>query len=743
MAWSAQAQPITAPRSGGDDSKAGSVSYPGGNDATNPLQPTIIDAPPSLAPTPDGFTTIPPVPLKHQFPQRGTAQPLLRAQGTPAMRPAPVPRRRAPVASFDTINFDENGTANGSFSIPPDPSGTVGNTHVLAVGNTSIEAFTKTGGAVAGFGTSSLKTFFTSITNTFDPKAIYDHFTNRFLVVTLEFEGRGDADATNDAAKIYVAASPVNAVTPTANWNAVTIDAKLTLTGDNSWCDYPGFGVDEEAIYITCNYFTFSNSTFKETRLVIIDKSTLYGGGAVTSSIVDPIPGGFFDGTHQVSKLYADPNPGGTFGTWLISAGGLNNGAAALAQVIKVTDPLGTPTFSGEFINLGAICTGVTCSSPPDAPQSGSGTLVLTNDARALDAVWRDNSLWMVNTINPTGAESGQATARWTRFGATAAGATTLTASGTFGGEGIGAGTYTFFPSIAVNATCAMVGFAASSGAIFPGFYYGKVDVATNTTGIATLAKAGAASYVRTFGGSNRWGDYSSTALDPSDDSFWMFHQYAMSQGTAFGGENGRWAQFAANETCANTTLPVELTDFTGVRDGQDVVLNWTTASELNNSGFQIEQANATGTFEAITFVEGAGTTVIPQQYSHRLLDLPSGTYRFRLKQIDYDGTSEYSPEIELLVTLPGQSYTLSAAYPNPFVSTTQVDLRVESTQAIRAQLFSILGQAVRDVYTGVIEANEPHTLTVDATGLPSGIYFLHIEGEAFTAKSSALTFIR
>jgi len=659
------------------------------------------------------------------------------------MRPAPVLRRTAPLASFNTIDFDEDAAASGSFHIPPDPSGTAGNSNVLAVGNTSIQAFTKAGGTVAGFGVSSLQSFFSSINNTFDPKAIYDHFTDRFLVVTLEFEGRGDADDSNDIANVYVAASPADAVTPIANWNAVTIDAKLELSGDNSWCDYPGFGVDEEAIYITCNYFTFTTSSFRETRLIIIDKSSLYGGGAVTTSIVDPIPGGFFDGTHQVSKLYTDPNPGGTFGTWLVSAGGLNNGVDAFAQVIKVSDPLGTPAFSGTFVNLGNICTGVACSSPPDAPQSGSATLVLTNDSRALDAVWRDNSLWMVNTINPTGAQSGQATARWSRLTATVAGSPTLTASGAFDGEDIGAGTYTFFPSIAVNATCAMVGFAASSSNIFPSFYYGKIDVATNTTGIANLAQAGAASYARTFGGSNRWGDYSSTALDPSDDSFWMFHQYADTQGSSFGGENGRWAQFVINETCANTALPVELTDFTGVRDGQDIVLQWATASELNNSGFQIEQAEAAGAFEAVTFVNGAGNTVTPQQYSYRLADLPSGTYRFRLKQIDYDGTFEYSPEVEVLVTLPGQSYTLSAAFPNPFVSTTQVDLRVESTQAVRVQLYTLLGQPVREVYSGIVNANDPRTLTVDASGLPSGIYFLQIEGEAFIAKTSALTLVR
>jgi hypothetical protein len=118
---------------------------------------------------------------------------------------------------------------------------------------------------------------------------------------------------------------------------------------------------------------------------------------------------------------------------------------------------------------------------------------------------------------------------------------------GSIGGEDIATGAYTFFPSVAVD-PCGNVGFgfAASASTIYPGAYY-TVRYASDAAGTVqsseTLA-AGVDYYERTFGGSrNRWGDYSGMALDPDNEAtFWVFNEYAMTRGTAFGGEDGRWA---------------------------------------------------------------------------------------------------------------------------------------------------------------------------------------------------------
>ena len=121
---------------------------------------------------------------------------------------------------------------------------------------------------------------------------------------------------------------------------------------------------------------------------------------------------------------------------------------------------------------------------------------------------------------------------------------------GNIGGEDIATGTYTFFPSVAVNKKGdAKFGFSASASTIFAGaFVTGreKKDPPGTVQGSETV-KAGEGPYKRFFGGgSNRWGDYSGISVDPKGDKkFWVFNQFADTQGTptggTFGPEDGRW----------------------------------------------------------------------------------------------------------------------------------------------------------------------------------------------------------
>ena len=161
----------------------------------------------------------------------------------------------------------------------------------------------------------------------------------------------------------------------------------------------------------------------------------------------------------------------------------------------------------------------------------GTGTLINTPGNRVMNAVWRNNNLWAVNTINPpSGTDAGQATAHWYRMGTS--GTISIADQGNIGGEAIATGTYTFYPSIAVNNNDEMcVGFAASAPTIYPGCYYtGRVS--TDPAGITIIpdvVKAGLDYYIRifAFNGRNRWGDYSGTSVDPSTQSFYLFNQYA------------------------------------------------------------------------------------------------------------------------------------------------------------------------------------------------------------------------
>ncbi|RMF56368.1 MAG: T9SS C-terminal target domain-containing protein, partial [Calditrichaeota bacterium] len=140
----------------------------------------------------------------------------------------------------------------------------------------------------------------------------------------------------------------------------------------------------------------------------------------------------------------------------------------------------------------------------------------------------------------------GQTTAHWFKLNTDATGFASFADQGDIGGEDIAPGTFTFFPSVAVNKKDEVkFGFSASAATIFAGaFVTGRQPGdAPGTVQGAETVHAGEDSYVRTFGGSrNRWGDYSGIAVDPDNDKFWVFNEFADTRGTPTGGgEDGRW----------------------------------------------------------------------------------------------------------------------------------------------------------------------------------------------------------
>lgn len=209
-------------------------------------------------------------------------------------------------------------------------------------------------------------------------------------------------------------------------------------------------------------------------------------------------------------------------------------------------------------------------------------------------------------------------------------------------------------------------------------------------------------------------------------------------------GDNTGQARYSSTPT----SLPVELTHFNARTDGNHVSLYWSTASETNNAGFEIQaqavpaaeqtpQA-ALANWKPLTFVSGYGTTVEAQAYSHRFTDFEPGVYRFRLKQVDFNGTFAYSPITEVTVALPEQ-YVLSATYPNPFNAETQFTLSVQQQQVVRVGVYDVLGRIEQTLYVGVLSANYVHTFRFDATGKPSGWYQVRIEGETFHTSERVL----
>jgi hypothetical protein len=197
----------------------------------------------------------------------------------------------------------------------------------------------------------------------------------------------------------------------------------------------------------------------------------------------------------------------------------------------------------------------------------------------------------------------------------------------------------------------------------------------------------------------------------------------------------GNGAQYSPGSDPNGGALPVELAGFTATPDGQAVVLRWSTLSETDNKGFAIEQArSADGAFREVAFVNGAGTSTQLQQYSHTLRGLAPGTYQFRLRQDDVDGTSSYSVPRSVEIDMSG-AYLLRPSGPNPFRTRTAFELQVRETQPVQVALYNVLGQRVKSLFAGTLRGGaQPQAIAIDGSGLASGVYFYRVTGQTFTA---------
>jgi hypothetical protein len=129
--------------------------------------------------------------------------------------------------------------------------------------------------------------------------------------------------------------------------------------------------------------------------------------------------------------------------------------------------------------------------------------------------------------------------------------------------------------------------------------------------------------------------------------------------------------------------------------------------------------------------VKGTGTTSEPQTYRVRLDDLAPNTYTLRLRSVDTDGTENVGPAARVEVPLE-RAYRVSSVRPNPISTRGRIDVQVREAQPVTATLYNVLGQQVQTVHEGRLRANTLHTMTVDASSLASGIYFLRIDGASF-----------
>jgi hypothetical protein len=171
--------------------------------------------------------------------------------------------------------------------------------------------------------------------------------------------------------------------------------------------------------------------------------------------------------------------------------------------------------------------------------------------------------------------------------------------------------------------------------------------------------------------------------------------------------------------------LPVELESFNHSFEGNKTIINWSTATEINNRGFEIYRDD-----EAIKFIEGQGTTTEKHNYSFMDIVSTPGTYLYRLIQVDFDGTQEELGSFEAIITSP-KEFILNQNYPNPFNPLTTITFNIPFDINIKLKLYDSIGNEIKTLIDGYIAAGY-HSYDLIATGLSSGVYFYNLQAGDF-----------
>jgi len=220
---------------------------------------------------------------------------------------------------------------------------------------------------------------------------------------------------------------------------------------------------------------------------------------------------------------------------------------------------------------------------------------------------------------------------------------------------------------------------------------------------------------------------------DTSGTRGWLYsvHFTDYNSGCWAVGEGG-----AILHTTNSGTIPVELTSFTASTSRGKVFLNWSTATELNNLGFEIErkiiQSESSEEWIIIGFREGYGTTTEPQKYSYvdDIRTVITKSLAYRLKQIDYNGSYEYSDEVFVDNPAP-TDFVLEQNHPNPFNPTTKIKYQIPELSFVTLKVYDVLGNEVATLVDEELPAGE-YEVEFEGRGLSSGLYFYKLSAGNF-----------
>lgn len=192
------------------------------------------------------------------------------------------------------------------------------------------------------------------------------------------------------------------------------------------------------------------------------------------------------------------------------------------------------------------------------------------------------------------------------------------------------------------------------------------------------------------------------------------------------------FGEFTLGFNDADYTVPVELVSFSGTMAGDNILLRWTTSSETNNFGWEVQNMKSEK-WETIGFVAGNGTTKSPKSYSLHVTRYSSREI-FRLKQLDLDGTVSYSQVLSVRSTPSG--FQLLGNYPNPFNPVTRIRFQLSTSSQVSLQVYDVTGRVVFSREEGALEAGV-HSVEFNAAGLSSGLYCYRFQAGNQSAAGS------
>jgi len=422
--------------------------------------------------------------------------------------------------SFKGIGISE------SVFLPPDTMGDVGPTQILIHANGRIKVFSKTG--VVGGLNATDSAFWASVASGIsDPQVRYDRLSGRWFVLAITLESQNN--------KIVLAVSSGSTINNQASFTFYSFNIGTPAPADaGCFCDYPGFGIDANALYTGCNMFTCSSHQ----SAFVIRKSSVLSGGPIVVTGFPNIANSGLAGPYSPRGVDND-DPNFAFG-YII---GTDPGFLNRINLRKVTNPGTTPTL-GPTITLAISDTNML-----NQVALGSTLDVNTLNDRLFAASIHKNkitgvlSLWTAHHVETdtacTPAGSGNSRrigAKWYEIGNLAT-TPTITQFGTLCTTKTGSATSNtergfFFPTVVETGQGHMALGASQASAIeFVGIASAgrlRTDPAAGTRAPETIVLAGLASYTISDGSRNRWGDYSFTDVDPTDDqTVWTFQEYA------------------------------------------------------------------------------------------------------------------------------------------------------------------------------------------------------------------------